>query len=251
MKRTELVKYLAGYLRLSDFKDASWNGLQVEGADDVGAVATAVDPTLAAIRGAAEAGARMLIVHHGFFWGNGERIVGPLQPKIRALLEADISLYAAHLPLDGHPEVGNNAQLARLLDLEPSDGFGGDGGGAKIGVLCTPRTAIPREKLAERLGAAIGVQARLFDLGPPKVKRIGIVSGNGGSTVGEATARRLDCLVTGEWTYTNYQNARDHALNVICGGHYATETVGVRALGEHLAAKFGLEHTFVADPAPM
>ncbi len=251
MKRTELVKYLAEYLRLSEYKDASWNGLQVEGDDEVDRIATAVDPTLPAIRGAAEAGARMLLVHHGFFWGNGERIVGPIKPKIQALFKAGLSLYAAHLPLDAHPEVGNNAQLARLLKLEVSDGFGGDGGGPKIGVLCTPRTAIPREQLADRLAAAIGVTPRLYDLGPPKVRRIGIVSGNGGSTVNEATGRRLDCLITGEWTYTNYQNARDHGLNVLCGGHYATETVGVQALGAHLAEKFGLGHTFIADPAPM
>lgn len=250
MKRTDLVGYLAEYLRLGDFKDASWNGMQVEGAPGIDHLATAVDATPGAIRGAAESGAQVLIVHHGLFWATGERIVGPLREKLKSLLAADLTLYAAHLPLDAHPEVGNNPCLARLLGLAVGGPFG-DVSGTPIGVLCEPKGGLARHELVKRLAEAVGSEPRVYDLGPPKVRRIGIVTGNGGSTVNEATGRGLDCLVTGEWTYTNYQNARDHELNVICAGHYATETFGVRALGEHLSSRFGLRHTFVPDPAPM
>lgn len=247
MQRDELVRYLDEYLRVKEIDDDSKNGLQVEGRPEVGHVALAVDACLAAFQGAVEAGADFLIVHHGMFWKTYKPLAGPHLRRVRALLAGEVSLYAVHLPLDVHPEVGNNATLACLLDLEVTGTFA-EYHGMDVGVearLAAPTTA---PAFAERVRERLGVPVVLKPYGPEQVSRVGIVSGGADFVTEQAAARGLDLFLTGERTHTYFHEAEEHKIHVVYAGHYATETTGVQALGRHLADKFGLEISFLDQP---
>lgn len=247
VSRDAIVAWLDEYLEVGAWRDKALNGLQVEGSETVTTVATAVDAALATFAMAKEAGAELLLVHHGLFWGSVEPVVGPLRERLAALLEAGLSLYAAHLPLDAHPEIGNNAILAELLELEDREPFG-EWDGEAIGVRGRLHDPADREGLAGRLEALLGARPDVLPFGPDRIERIGVVSGDASSLVGEASAKGLDAFVTGETTHVAWHAAREHGINLFFGGHYATETVGVRALGERVSAVFGVDVVFLDAP---
>jgi len=245
MQREALVTYLDDYLGCRSTTDYSDNGLQVEGSDDVTRLAFAVDACQETIAGAVAAGAQMLIVHHGLFWGKVLRVVGPHRRRVQALLGGDCSLYAAHLPLDRHPEVGNNAQLARLLDLTVTGGLG-EAFGLAVGVIATATTT--RTALVARLAASLGVTPLVLPAGPEHVQRVGIISGGAARDIATAAAAGCDTYITGETSHSSYHDAAEYAINVIYAGHYATETVGLKALATHLDVQFALPSMFIDRP---
>ncbi|MFO7894469.1 MAG: Nif3-like dinuclear metal center hexameric protein [Longimicrobiales bacterium] len=243
----DLVEYLDGYLRVDEVPDFpnALNGLQVEGSGPVERVVVAVDATAASIEAAVEAGADLLLVHHGLFWDGNRPVTGRRYRRLSALLEAGVGLYAAHLPLDAHEEVGNNVVLARELGLTVEGRFG-EYEGTALGVW----GALPlkRETLTARLDAVLDGPVKLIAGGPDVVERVGVLTGGGGSFVGAALEAGLDALVTGEGSHHTYFDAQEGGLNLYYGGHYATETWGVKALGRHLAERFDLEWSFLDLP---
>jgi dinuclear metal center YbgI/SA1388 family protein len=245
----EIISYLDNYLQIAAIADYGPQGLQVEAAHkEVQRVALAVDTAPATIEAAASWQADLLLVHHGILWRSVERITGPLGRRVRLLLENNIHLYAAHLALDAHPEVGNNAVLARMLGMSIEEWWC-EVMGSKIGVIGRFDVALP--ELVSLVNERLDTQARALPHGPSAVRRLAIVSGFGADRVGEAREMGADTLLTGETSHANYWAAADYGLNVIFAGHYATETVGVKALGDHLVARFGLATRFLDFPTAM
>ncbi len=247
----ELVAYLNDYLRVKEIHDRSQNGFQVEGPEEVTRVAFAVDGCQAVFDQAVAAGAQLLIVHHGLFWSEPVLLVGPLFRQARTLIEGGCGLYAVHLPLDLHPEVGNNAELMRLLRLKEPRAFG-DYHGVDIGLGGTLDSPIPLDALVERLTQATGEPPlRVLAHGPENVLRVGCISGGAASMMDQVAEAGFDTFVTGETSHPYFHSAADYGLNVIYGGHYATETLGIKALARHVAEKFGLETNFLDIPTGM
>ncbi len=243
----ELIAYLNDYLavrEVPDWKEA-YNGLQVEGRREVRCVAVAVDACIATIEQAVAGNADLMIVHHGLFWGAKAPIVGAYYRRLALLIKNDLALYACHTPLDAHPEVGNNAVLARRLGLEPAGRFA-EYEGVPLGVFA--ETEMPREDFVQRVRAALPVEPLVIATGPEIVRRVGIVTGAAGTWIDRAGAIGLDTFLTGEGPHHTYFDAEERGLNVLYAGHYATETVGVQALGAHLEDRFGLETFFVDHP---
>jgi dinuclear metal center YbgI/SA1388 family protein len=243
----ELIAYLDTYLRIAEVPDeaGSRNGLQVEGGPAVGRIALAVDASERTIEEAAGWSADLLIVHHGLFWDGGVPLTGRRYRKVRRLIEGQVAVYSAHIPLDVHPEVGNNVVLARALGLEV-EGWFGDYRGIPLGVWGV--TDLRREALAARLDDVLGVRVRMMAGGPERLGRVGIITGGGGSMIGQAIGAGLDAYVTGEGAHHTYFDAVEGGINVYYGGHYATEVWGVRALGEHLRERYGVEARFIDGP---
>jgi len=244
MQLSELVSYLDHYLSVRDVPDApnALNGLQVENSGAVTRVAAAVDLCEATVGLAATQGADLLLVHHGLFWGGLRPLAGPFYRRVAGLVRSNIALYSAHLPLDRHPEVGNNAVLARALAVALCGEFGEEYG-IKLGVW--GELSVEREVLVRRLGALLGVEPLVLAFGPEQVRRVGVVTGAGGSLIPQAAAAGLDTYITGEGPHHTFFDAEELGVNVIYAGHYATETVGVKALAEHVSAKFQLPWTFL------
>jgi dinuclear metal center YbgI/SA1388 family protein len=245
LERDTLTAFLDDYLRVNEIEDASQNGIQVEGPKEVTRIAFAVDGCLATFEQAVAAGAQLLIVHHGLFWSKPVRLVGLLFQRVRMLVEGGCGLYAVHLPLDLHPEIGNNAELARLLALEDTHPFG-EYHGTKIGIsgICSP--SISLNALVERLTQATGEPPlRILDHGPNEVSRVGCISGGAASLIGQAADAGLDTFVTGETSHSSFHDASEYGLNVVFGGHYATETLGLKALANRIAERFGLDTLFL------
>lgn len=248
MRRDELVAYLDEYLRVRSIEDNSQNGLQVEGPEEVFRVACAVDACQAVFEQAVAAGAQFLIVHHGLFWEKPVRLVGPLFRRVQTLIAGACALYAVHLPLDMHPEVGNNAELARLLGLQDTAPFG-EYHGSALGLGGTLAPAVPLNELVERLERAIGQpMLRVMACGPAQSARVGCISGGAAFLIDRVAQAGFDTFVTGEPSHSFHHYAAEYGLNVIFGGHYATETLGVRALARHLSDRFGLETIFLDVP---
>ena len=247
MDLTELVSYLDGYLRVAAVPDAphAVNGLQVANRGTVSRVAVAVDLCEATVRLAAEQGADLLLVHHGLFWGGLQPLTGRAYRRVASLFANDIALYSAHLPLDLHPEVGNNAVLARQLGVSLRGEFGEEYG-VRIGVW--GEIDVSRQALEGRLATLMGSAPRLMAFGPERVQRVGLVTGAAGSMIAQAAGAGLDTFVTGEGPHHTFFDAEELKVNVFYAGHYATETVGVEALAEHLHARFHLPWTFLDHP---
>lgn len=247
MRLESLVSYLDEYLRIRDVADEpeALNGLQVESVSDIEQLAVAVDACLASIAQAAERGADLLIVHHGLFWGGLEPLVGRHYRRVAALMRHGIALYAAHAPLDRHPEIGNNIVLARQLGMEVRGWFG-EYRGAPIGVW--GELDLPREVLGARLGELLGPLPRLLPGGPERVRRVGVISGGGGPMIRQAFETGLDTFITGEGPHWAFLEAEELGLNAFFAGHYATETVGVKALAAHLAERFQVPWSFIDHP---
>jgi len=242
-----LARYLDEYLAVEEVPDYAnaLNGLQVESAGPVRRVAAAVDATVASIGAAVAADCDLLLVHHGLFWDGNRPVTGRRYRRLKALLDAGVAVYSAHLPLDVHAEVGNNAVLARELGLEQRGGFG-DYEGTALGVW--GELEITREALCARLDDLLGGRVKLIAGGPERLRRVGVLTGGGGSFVGAAVAAGLDALVTGEGSHHTYFDASEGGINLYYGGHYATEVWGVRALAAHLESRFGLPWVFLDQP---
>jgi dinuclear metal center YbgI/SA1388 family protein len=243
----ELVRHLDAYLRVAEIPDwpNALNGLQVENEGEVRRVAAAVDATEASVREAVARGCDLLLVHHGLFWDGSRPVTGRRYRRLSALLRSGVAVYAAHLPLDVHPEVGNNVLLARALGVRPDASFG-EWNGQPIGVA--GRLEIRREALAARLDEVLGCRVRIAPGGPERIRRVGVVTGGGADLIGAAAEAGLDALVTGEGPHHSYIDAMEGGITVLYGGHYATETFGVRALAGHVEERFGLPWEFVDLP---
>ena len=229
-----------------EFNEAAVNGLQVEGDDEVERVAIAVDACQHTIDAAVDAGATMLIVHHGLFWGREQPLTGPHGRRVRSLVKGGLNLYASHLPLDANEAHGNNSELGRLLGLEEMVPFGSyRGTPIGWGGRAAPRTLDEIGALLER---KLGFTPKLFAFGPEKVERIAMVSGGGSSSIGEAISEGYDLLITGEAPHYAFFDAEEGGVNLALAGHYASETLGVKALGRAIEAKFGLPVTFIDHP---
>ncbi|MFQ5400316.1 MAG: Nif3-like dinuclear metal center hexameric protein [Anaerolineae bacterium] len=251
MQRKDLVVYLDNTLRISEIKDYGPQGLQVEtGNEQVNRIALAVDVALPVIEAAAAWKADMLLVHHGILWRSVEPIAGPLGARVRQLMAHSINLYAAHLPLDAHPEVGNNAVLAQMAGVEITDWWC-EAMGTPIGIVGTVAPKTTLSQLVTRVEQQLGTTARVLAHGPETITKVAIVSGFGADRVAEARALGADTFLTGETSHAHYWAAADHGMNLIYAGHYATETVGVKALGRRLAQELEVEVKFFNFPTAM
>lgn len=250
MKLESLLQYLAQYLGVADHPDypRALNGLQVQGPQQVNRVVAAVDASEASIAAAAERGADLLLVHHGLFWDGLLPVTGRRYRKLKRLLDGNLGLYSAHLPLDSHSEVGNCALLGRALGLELQGRFGRYED-VPIGWWGTLGEALDPEGFRTRVATAVGGSAvHWVPGGPARVEKVGVITGAGGSHVAEAARAGLDALVTGEGAHHHHFDAVEEGVHLLLAGHYATETFGVRALARHLAERFGLEWEFLDLP---
>ncbi len=243
MKLKELTQYLDKLLVIDEFQDSSSNGLQFEGREEVKRVALAVDACAAVFREAIRLSSDIVIVHHGLFWGDIKNIRGNLKERLQLLFDSNISLYAAHLPLDAHPELGNNAQIMKALGIEVRGGAGRYRG-SPLGFWGELEEELSLKSFTERVEERLGTRCRVLDFGD-RVKRVAVLSGTGWQVLNEASDIGFDTLITGESSHSAYTLAEELGVNVIFAGHYATERLGVKALGEHLREKFGLEVSFI------
>ena len=245
MNPDTLINYLAGYLKIADFQDYGPLGLQVEGKQRVRKVVTAVSASVELFERARERGADLVIVHHGIFWDRESRVLkGGLKDRIRLLLDGDITLLAYHLPLDKHPRVGNNAVAARKLGLKKPAPLGEIGIQGEI----SPLTLL---RLLKRVKSVYGSDPLVFPYGPAQIKRLGICSGAAQGEIGEAIEAGLDAYLTGEASEQTMHLAKEGKIHFIAAGHYATEKLGIRALGDHIARKFNLKVEFIDIPNPV
>jgi dinuclear metal center YbgI/SA1388 family protein len=242
-----LVTHADQLLRTTDFRDwdGAANGLQVQNRGQVTRIAAAVDARLATVRLAVEAGADLLIVHHGLFWSPQQPWTGPRYELLKLLLDHNLAVYSSHLPLDAHPELGNSARLARALGLRKLEPFF-EAKGQTIGFRGNLR--IDRAALVRRLGTATKSSPLLLPGGPVECRRIGVVTGGAGAELRDAARAGVDTFITGEGPHWTAALADEVGINVLYAGHYATETFGVIALAEHLSRKFRVPWQFIDYP---
>jgi dinuclear metal center YbgI/SA1388 family protein len=252
--RDAIIEFLDDLLDSEAFEDYGPNGLQVPGAEQVTKVVTAVSAHQELFERAAAARAQMVLCHHGIFWGAGDGAIDQrMKRRLKTLFDADLSLAAYHLPLDAHAEVGNNALICRALGFGPVTPFAvtrgraigwigraGDDGGMAIGDLIERcRAVFDRDDVLH------------FDGGPERIHTLGVVSGGGDGFFGEAIAAGVDAFVSGEPSEPAMADAREAGVHFLAAGHWASETFGVRRLGDLLVERFGVEHEFVAVPNPV
>jgi dinuclear metal center YbgI/SA1388 family protein len=248
----EILGFCDELLGAGSFDDYGPNGLQVPGTSEVTKVATGVSANLELLQAAVDSGAQLVLTHHGLLWGDELAALSvPMAARLRALLCADVSLAAYHLPLDAHPEIGNNALLRDALGLEPDDRPFGEAKGSAVGVIGRVSDPIDLGELRRRLTEATGREPLAFDSGPEQISTVGIVTGGGSFAIHEAGNLGLDALVTGEPSEPVMGEAREYGVHFLAGGHYATETFGIRRLGELVAERFSVEHEFIDVPNPV
>ncbi|MFZ5467132.1 MAG: Nif3-like dinuclear metal center hexameric protein [Pseudomonadota bacterium] len=245
IERDTLLSYCDGLLNVGAFADYAPNGLQVEGRTGIGRIVSGVTASQALLDAAVEFKADAVLVHHGYFWkGEDARITGMKRRRLATLLRHDINLIAYHLPLDGHPTLGNNARWARALGLVDTRGFLGKPG-AEIGVRGALPEAVSGGELARMLEILLGRPVLHVAGHDRPIRSLGLCSGGAQGYIGEAASLGLDAYLTGEVSEHTVHVAREMGIHFYACGHHATERFGVRALGEHLAERFGLEHCFV------
>lgn len=238
------------YLAAGQIADYCPNGLQVQGRPRVRRIVSGVTASQALLDAAVADNADLVLVHHGYFWRNEDpRVVGMKQRRLKTLLNHDISLLAYHLPLDVHPEVGNNVQLARLLGLQVDGPLEADNPRSVVllGHLAEPMSAAD---FARRVATALNREPLLVDSDRP-VRRVGWCTGGGQGYIDQAIAAGVDLYLTGEASEQTFHSARENGIAFIAAGHHATERYGVKALGEHLAQRFGIEHRFIDCDNPV
>jgi dinuclear metal center YbgI/SA1388 family protein len=244
--RDEILAYAAELLDLASFADYGPQGMQVVGADEVTKVVCGVSASLELFQRAAEAGAELVVVHHGLLWDNEPRTIDRrMRRRLEALFAADITLAAYHLALDAHPEVGNNALLARELGVQV------DGPFAAIGVGGRLPSPEPLDAFLVRVRERIALEPLVFAEGPDRVERVAILSGGGSRYLADAAAEGFDLYLTGEPAEPSLHAARELGITFVAAGHYATERLGVQALTARLAERFGLDWEFVELPNPV
>lgn len=247
MHLTNFTLYMDEYLaihEISDYPDA-FNGLQVQGNLEIQRVALAVDACSSTIQMAIDSDAQLLVVHHGLFWGQKAPITGSYYSRLNLLIKSGIALYSCHLPLDAHPEVGNNHVLARQLGLQITGGFGRHQE-AFLGVEA--QGELTRDELTNRISSTLSITPNVIPTGPKQLRRIGIITGGAGSYIEEAADAGLDTLLTGEGAHHHYFSAEERGVNLIFAGHYATETVGILALQKHIEDRLNLSTCFLSHP---
>lgn len=247
----ELVGYANDLLNTAAFQDYCPNGLQVEGRARVRTLVSGVTASQALVEAAVAAGADALLVHHGYFWkGEDPCVTGMKRRRLAGLMNADISLLAYHLPLDAHPELGNNAQLGALLGIPPTGWFG-DGRGPAIACHASLPEPVPVDLFIEHLAGALGRDPQFIAGGTHAIRRVGWCTGAAQGYIEAAAALGLDAFISGEISEPTVHVARECGIHYFAAGHHATERYGVRALGAHLAQRFGLQHCFldIENPA--
>ncbi len=250
--RDEILSFCDDLLDVRSFEDYGPNGLQVPGTGEVSKVATGVSANLELLRAAVDSGAELVLTHHGLLWGSElEALSVPMAARLRALLCAEVSLAAYHLPLDAHPEIGNNALLRDALGLEPDGRPFGEAKGTAVGAIGRAADPIDVSELGRRLTEAVGREPLVFDAGPERISSVGIVTGGGAFAIHEAGRLGLSALVTGEPSEPVMGEAREYGVHFLAAGHYATETFGIRRLGELVAERFAVEHEFIDVPNPV
>jgi dinuclear metal center YbgI/SA1388 family protein len=251
-ERDRILSFCDELLEIDGFDDYGPNGLQVPGAADVEMVISGVSAHRALIERAVAAGGQLLIAHHGLFWEFLPRALSEqMAERLRLALDAHLSVAAYHLPLDAHRQIGNNALLCEALGFEAEADGWAEIRGRRIGVIGHDPEGVEIGELASRVATAVGREPLVFDSGPERVRRIGIVSGAGASEVNAAVALGLDAFLTGEPAEHVMADSAEGGVHFIAAGHYATETLGIRRLGELVAERFGVEHAFVDVPNPV
>src|SRR4051794_4071690 len=245
-RRDEIIDYLDELLDAAAFDDYGPNGLQVPGAAEVSVVVTGVSAHLELFDRAAALRAQMVLCHHGLFWRKQPQALDERRKaRLKALFDTDMSLAAYHLPLDAHSEVGNNALILAELGFERGEKFG------DVGWTGEARAPIARDELVDRCRQAFGQEPVVFAEGPEQVQSLGVVSGGGAFALSEAVERGLDAMISGEPSEPAMAEAQEAGITFIAGVHYATETFGVRRIGELVAERFGIEQRFVGVPNPV
>ncbi len=244
--RDEIVAFASDLLDLDAYPDYGPMGLQVVGAAEVTRLACGVSASLELFERAADAGAELLIVHHGLFWDRDPRTVdSTMRHRLETLFRADVSLLAYHLALDAHPEVGNNALLCERLGVLREHRFAGIGFGGRLSVPCSV------DDLAGRVEAELGRAPLVFPSGPATIERAAVCSGGAAGYLAGAAAEGYDCYVTGEPAEPSMALAAERAIHLVAAGHYATETLGVQALARLLAERFAVDWVFLDVPNPV
>jgi len=244
---SEIVKFTDKYLRVRKVEDwpNALNGLQIENSGNVTKIGAAVDVSTRVLTKAASQHVDLLIVHHGLFWPGLQPIAGGLRRQLKIAFENNIALYSAHLPLDVHPDVGNNAQLAAALGFKSTKPFLEEKG-ELIGLRV--KDAFARGELIRKLRRTLRGPIKAFNFGPRETCRIGIVTGGAGSEVYRVAQEKIDTFITGEAPHWAAVAAEELGINLLLGGHYATEIFGVKALAAHLSARFKLPWEFLNFP---
>jgi len=244
---SDIVAYTDDFLRVrqvDDWENAR-NGLQIENSGSVSSIGAAVDVSTRVLAEAAKRKVNLLVVHHGLFWAGVQPVAGAFRRQLKLALDSDIALYSAHLPLDLHPKVGNNAQLASALGVRSVRPF--------LEVKNQPmglkaRVAMSRRELIRRLERAVGGPVKLAGCGPEKLRAIAIITGGAGSEIYRVARENIDTFITGEAPHWAAVAAEELGINLVLGGHYATEVFGVKALAGHLAKRFKIPCTFIDCP---
>ncbi len=244
---SNIVNHLNDYLKISDFIDASQNGLQVEGKENVKKIAGLVDASKEGFDAALDTNADMVIVHHGLLWGKPVSLTGIFFERIKILIENGISLYAAHLPLDAHLEVGNNVKLLDYVNASFVKQFA-NWEGKPIGCIGKFDKPKPLTEIIENLDGALNTQTKVFDFGVEEISTVGIVSGSACEAIHDCQENDVDLFITGEPRLSAFHEARELELNVAFAGHYATECVGIQALLEMIPSWFDVETFFIDVP---
>ncbi|NIO45082.1 MAG: Nif3-like dinuclear metal center hexameric protein [Candidatus Aenigmarchaeota archaeon] len=246
VKLNSIVRLLNKELKIKKIKDQSKNGLQVRASENISKVGLATDACMDAFKKAKKLGCNLVIVHHGLFWKKQKDTAGLIKKKVRFLKKNKISLYAAHLPLDKHKKYGNNANLFILLDAKPKKLFRG------VGYIGDLKKASNVNSIKKELEKKLKAKCMVWSFGKKKIKKIAIVSGyGGGGDIPEAVKKSADLFITGEVSHGSYHRAKEGRINVIAAGHYKTETIGVKTLGELLKEKFNLKTVFIYSPTGM
>ncbi len=241
----ELTEYINGFLHIDRFKDYCPNGLQVEGRQEVNSVVTGVTASQALIDKACDKKADAILVHHGYFWRNEDaRIIGMKRKRIAVLLDQDISLLAYHLPLDAHPEVGNNAQLANKLEIQV-EGELRNNPHSVCGMMGRLQNPMPAEAFKQKIDAVLNRESVHIHAGASNITTIGWCTGAGQNFIDVAADANLDAYISGEISEATTHIAREANIHYFAAGHHATERYGVQALAEHLAKHFGIDHEFI------
>jgi dinuclear metal center YbgI/SA1388 family protein len=247
----EIVAFCDELLEIDAFEDYGPNGRQVPGNEVVTRVATGVTPVLEMITRAIDGGAELLLTHHGLIWGSMENGLTPaLAGRLRAVLSAEANLAAYHLPLDAHPEIGNNALLCDALGLDRGEPIA-EVKGRPIGFVGESSAGIELSELVGRISRVVGREPLVQGDGPAEVRRMAIVSGAAAANLTEATVAGVDAYLTGEPSESAMGEAAEAGIHFIAAGHYATETLGIRRLGELVSDRFDVEHRFIDVPNPV
>ena len=244
---SDIVSYTDRFLRIRDVGDwdNALNGLQIENSGRVTRIGAAVDVSTRVLTEARKRGVDFLIVHHGLFWSGLRSVRGASRLQLLIAFENDIALYGAHLPLDIHARVGNNAQLVAALGLKSAQPFLEEKGqpvGLKV------RVSLPRRELARKLQKALNGPVKVFGFGPKQTREIGVVTGAAGSEIYRIADEGIDTFITGEAPHWAAVAAEEIGVNLLLGGHYATEVFGVKALAAHLSKRFGIPWKFIDCP---